>query len=244
MNILRIRTNPSKLAILAILLMPFARAAKVQLVIQGEDGKLIRNTPVLVVGNLRDKANHDPVYAVTDVDGRAMMDVPEAGEYSICVSDPERELLDSCLWPNATATLSIAANTRLAGASVLQKTVVLLKGTTVKIRVLDPDDQIPTPKDTDIPSFLRAGVWSSAHFYHATMVAYDKNSIDYEVVVPRGADVNIAFEAAGVTVKDNNGRDAKPGVDSVSFRTKTNEGASVHIFRAISTDTKAANPNK
>lgn len=244
MHILCIEPNPLKLAILVMLIAPISWAAKVQLIVQGEDGKLIRNAPMVVVGNLRDKVNHDPIYAITDVDGRATLDVPDVGEYSICASDPERELLDSCLWPNVSAMLSLGANTKLAGASVLQKTVVLQKGTTVKIRVLDPDNQIPTPKDTDRPAFLRAGVWSSAHFYQASMVAYDKNSVDYEVVVPRGADVNIAFEAAGVMVKDNNGRDAKPGVDTVSFRTKTNEGTSVHIFRAISTAPKDSNPNK
>lgn len=223
--------------LIASLLLPFtftgvANAATVNLQIKSQVDLPVTGIPVTILRNPADGAGQakSVLSGVTDANGRLSIDVADAGSYFVCAGSAAAELLDSCLWENSTATFTIPSG--ITGTAV-SANVKLEGGTTLKVRIADPQGLIPTPFNPQRSGFLQLGVFSGGRFRFARLVSFDSTGLNYEIVVPIGADIHISFQAFNVRVLDSAGVTVDPSRTTVSFTTPTTLSSTVQQFSVV-----------
>lgn len=167
---------------------------------------------------------------VTDQTGAFTVNISSPGSYSVCAGSLDGALLDSCLWPNSGATLSVP------NAGSLQFKLTLQSGTRLLFRVNDPNGLLtrpgaPPPQNPQNSTFLGVGVWTSdGHYHHAQTLSYDSNGFNYALIIPIGANFLISFQSANISVLDSTGAPVGPATPGLSFQSQANESATVRTF--------------
>jgi hypothetical protein len=167
---------------------------------------------------------------VTDQTGAFTVNISDPGNYAVCAGSLDAALLDSCLWLNSGATLSVSSS----GSSQFKLT--LQSGTRLRFRVNDPSHLLtrpgaPPPQNPQNSTFLGVGVWTNdGHYHHAQILSYDSNGFDYALIIPIGANLLISFQSANISVLDSTGAPVGPSSPGLSFQSQANESATVRTF--------------
>jgi len=196
-----------------------------------EKGRPVDGLVVSISRSITDGLVANPIVyrARTDKDGGFSIEIGVPGNYVICGTALEEELLDSCRWPNATSLVRIDANQRK-----VQKTVTLQAGTTLRIRVDDPSQLMAASQRPPENVNLTVGVWSSAgRYYPASLVSQEPRALNFEILVPKNADLRIAVEGYGLKVLDDMNNALNPRNPNSNIHSRSNESDQVRRFKVV-----------
>ena len=205
------------------------RSATLEGRITSEKGKPIGNIGVSVARSLTDGLVANPITyrTTTDNSGKFSVEISASGTYVICANSYDEELLDSCQWPNSSASIRIDASQKK-----IQASVALQRATTMRIRIDDPQHLLPNPQGPNPGVILQVGVYSQAgRYYQARLVSSDQNGLNFEILVPPSSTIRPAIDGAGIRVFDSNGLQVDFMKDTASFQTRANESDQVRRFQ-------------
>lgn len=138
---------------------------------------------------------------LTAKDGSFRLTGLSGGVYHICVFSPKDETLDPCEWSETPPQVEIPAG---GAASALD--VVVVRGVKLKLRVDDFAGLSPTRQKPRRDAFLQPGVRSANGALHrCRLVSSDRTGHDYEVLVPRNAEVQVQIDSYNLQVVDQSG---------------------------------------
>lgn len=144
---------------------------------------------------------------MADAQGEFRFATVPPGTYSICVVVPTGvAALDPCNWPEHAVVVTLAP-----GQAVTDFVVRLERAARLRVRVDDPDRLVVTPAraraaQTAGNNQLEIGTWNAAGLrVAARLVADDAAGVDYELIVPRGRDLQLRALAEGLRVQDEAG---------------------------------------
>ncbi len=161
--------------------------------------------------------------AITDAEGRFAVAGLRAAPYIVCLRAAADELLDPCEWSLTPPLARVKAGETTRGLKI-----TLDRGVKFKIRLEDPDKVIATRSNQRADTSLVLGVWSKQGFFHpARLVSSDDTGLDYELLLPPGADHNLKFEGNNVDVADSHGASLGP---APTVTLKGNAGQPVQSF--------------
>lgn len=207
--------NPQRVCAAVLLAVGCAFAQPKSGAIQGfvavEDGAPLpgalvlysRVTPLVEIGTSYRPAPGEAFVRRTvsaDANGRfSVSDLP-AGEYLLCAEVPSGPYLNPCRW-------SFAYRTTVSPGSVATPTVVLKKGTLLKVRVNDPAGLLPSVKeDVSRPLQLIVGVvFGEGAFLRAKNTAVHGAGRDYEMSVPVSTALKLWVFSRHVMLADSKG---------------------------------------
>jgi hypothetical protein len=86
------------------------------------------------------------------------------------------------------------------------------RGKTLRIRLEDPDDVVPTPSRARADAFVQFGARSADGVFHrARLVSSDARGHNYELVVPPNADLELVADARNLDLSDDKGARVQSG---------------------------------
>jgi hypothetical protein len=143
----------------------------------------------------------------TAADGTFKITGIDDGAYRLCVFGPADEVLDPCQWSDAPPVVRVP----VAGVAT-DVEVEVPRGKTLRIRLDDPDDVVPTPSRARADAYVQFGARSAAGVFHqARLVSSDGRGHNYELVVPPNADLEFVADARNLDLSDEMGTRVQPG---------------------------------
>lgn len=150
------------------------------------------------------------IVATSDKDGNIVFPGVVPAEYTACVRVVNDELLDPCDWSVARPLLAVQA-----GKDPGRLDLTLVRGTTLRVRVTDAANLVPTPFQQKPGALFQIGVYSPDHNYHIAHYVSTAGKVHtYEMVIPVDTDLRLWVETVGVQLSDSKGArvDRVPGI--------------------------------
>ena len=103
------RWSVGAIGIALLIAVPAGGAVIVDGILVSDQGKPVPQTLVTITPSPASGIVSGPIVyrAVTDQTGAFTVNISDPGNYAVCAGSLDAALLDSCLWPNSGATLSI-----------------------------------------------------------------------------------------------------------------------------------------
>ena len=142
-----------------------------------------------------------------------------AGNYMLCVRVAGGGYLDPCTWSPQSPTFQIAAGQTLTGFRL-----VTAKGSTVKVRINDPDHMLgSTPVPASVAPHLLIGVLTKRRtFEPLAIIAKDAAGQDHEATIPPGEPIVLQISGTGVQMMDGAGKALNATGDRVTLNQPAN----------------------
>jgi hypothetical protein len=137
-----------------------------------------------------------PVLATADKHGALSIPGVQPGQYKVCVSVPNDEVLDPCEWgPPVMLTVDAGKMATLD--------IILTRGITVGFLLDDSKGVVDTPFQHNSGTVCRIGVYSrDGNFHPARYVSSQGKQHSYELILPLNTDLKLWIEAVGLQVFD------------------------------------------
>jgi hypothetical protein len=140
-------------------------------------------------------------HATSDITGIYLLPDLPAGTYTVCAHYPGDGYLDPCAWSSIPQTINLAAGQVLA-----EKTIKLIPGSVVQVRINDPGQLLSTSA-----ADLALGVRGSRNiFYPAHMAVTDSGGASYQLTIPLDTLVSLEISSGHLKLGDAAGS-ALPG---------------------------------
>ena len=143
-------------------------------------------------------------HATSGVAGVYLLPDLPAGNYTVCAHYPGDGYLDPCAWNSIPQTVNLAA-----GQALAQKTIKLIPGSVLQVRVNDPGQLLKSSANG--AADLSLGVRGSRNiFYPVHVAATDTAGASYQLTIPLDTLVSLEISSGHLKLGDAGGS-ALPG---------------------------------